>query len=68
MLKPSVNVLTEGNGAGKSNFIDLFRMLRRMMSGELTSPRATGPTSSCTKATGELVLKLRIATGAGISR
>jgi len=48
LLRPSVNVLIGANGAGKSNFIGLFRMLRRMMSGELTSPRPAGPTSSCT--------------------
>ena len=58
-LRPSVNVLIGGNGAGKSNFIGLFRMLRRMMSGELTSSRPAGPTSSCTKATEDLVLNLR---------
>ena len=35
LLRPSVNVLIWANGAGKSDFIGLFRMLRRMMSGEL---------------------------------
>ena len=47
------------NGAGKSSFIGLFRMLRRMMSGELTSSWLAEPTSSCTKATEDLVLNLR---------
>ena len=31
----SLNVLIGGNGAGKSNFIDVFRMLRAMMSSNL---------------------------------
>jgi predicted ATPase len=73
LLRPSVNVLIGANGAGKSNFIGLFRMLRRMMSGELQLyvAQAGGADQLLhygRKATEELVLKLRIATGAGISR
>ena len=32
----NLNILIGGNGAGKSNFIDMFRMLRAMM--ELSLP------------------------------
>lgn len=31
----SLNILIGGNGAGKSNFVDFFRMLRAMMDGNL---------------------------------
>jgi predicted ATPase len=57
LLRPAVNVLIGANGAGKSNFIGLFRMLRRMMLGELQLyvAQAGGPTSSCT--TGERRLR-----------
>ena len=33
-LRP-INILIGANGAGKSNFISLFKMLRHMMLGEL---------------------------------
>ena len=65
LLKPSVNVLIGANGAGKSNFIELFKMLRHMMLGKLQLyvAQAGGADQLLhygRKATEELVLKLEI--------
>jgi len=37
----NLNILIGGNGAGKSNFIDMFRMLRAMMELSLPEPKSS---------------------------
>jgi len=69
LLKPSINVLVGANDAGKTNFIELFKMLRHMMLGELQLyvAQSGGPDRILhygRRATEELAFKLEIDTGA----